>query len=238
MRQKKFCQLLGEAIVRLENLRLRLLDIKFKLPGAPAFLMTNAPQRKEAFIRFIFVVLFSISPFVLIVALDFISMDKQGIWYSVSKYTDAGQIYFLIGAILGAAFILVRDNFREDHRRVNSNSLTNGEIRMRTERTWFSLYLYVVPVVSAIILCVYHLKQTKNVDLIYWSSSIIYVISLYVWFVDILYSRIGIDEVSEDGDSSQENESLEGSSGHSSDQNEMISKISSSLSAMNDGGDL
>lgn len=203
-------------------------ELKFKLPGAPAFLMTNSSQRKEALIRFIFVVFFSLSPFILIVVLDFISMDNQNILISISKYTNAGQIYFLIGAILGAAFILVRDNFREDHRNSNVNSLTNGEMRMRTERTWFSLYLHVISIVSVVILCTYHLKQDKNDQLIYWSSSIIYFISLYVWYVDILYSRIGIDDekFSEDEPTPHNNDGKD----------KMNSSIEDALSGMSKGG--
>lgn len=164
------------------------------LPGSPAFTMSDRSQKKEAFFRFMIAVFFSISPMILIVFLDAISQEKPDLGASALKYTEAGQVYFYVGAVLGSAFILVRDNFREDHRKANLSALTNGERRMRTERTWFMTYLYAISVGSVIILCVHHLKTLQSRDLIYWSSALIYVISLYVWYLDILYSRVGASD--------------------------------------------
>lgn len=192
-----------------------------RLLGYPAFLMTTRKQKKEALVRFSFVVLFSIFPLFLISFLNQIATDGLGFFEAVGRYTQAGQIYFYVGAIIGSAFLLVRDNFRV--RGGGRRKLSGGEELMQTERAWLTLYIVLVAVSATIILAVYHLGAEKNNNLIYISSVLIYLFSLYVWFVDILYSQIDLEE----GDAEHEQDEMSGSQ----------SKIGAALAGMAMGED-
>lgn len=200
-----------------------------RMPGYPAFLMSTANQKREAFTRFSLVVLFSIIPLLLIGYLNGISAPDSGFFSSLGQYTEAGQIYFYIGAIIGSAFLLVRDNFKESSRR-SPGKLTAGEEIMRTERTWFTLYMICVAVASTVILSVYHLKVDKNPAVIYWSSGLIYLVSLYVWFIDILYSQINPAEASLESVQEDDN-----GGGGKVDENIAVSRIEDALNSLNVG---
>lgn len=173
-----------------------------KLPGYPAFLLSTSPQKGEAAFKFLVAVAFSLSPLLLIAFLDASAAPTFNFFKSLGKYTEAGQIYFYVGSIIGGAFILIRDNFREDTRK--RAKLSAGEEFMKTERTWFMVYMLLVSLISVVILCVYHLNVTKRPEVIYVSSAVVYAVSLYVWYVDILYSQVDLGAVEGDGESDDE----------------------------------
>lgn len=156
------------------------------LPGAPAFQMCEREGLKSATIEFAVLLFFSILPFFVVSLMDWFANGRASIVNSLKEYSSAGEIFFYVGTILGAAFILLRDNFDDEDRDVPRSELNK---QLRRERTWFLFYLLIAFGCSLVTLTVHHLVSGYRGDLVLWASLVIYLSSLYFWFVSILYQK-------------------------------------------------
>jgi len=156
------------------------------MPGAPAFQMCGDGGLKSASIEFIILLLFSVLPFFAISLLNWFATGRASIVASMKEYSSAGEIFFYVGTILGAAFILLRDNFNDEDKDIPREQLSES---LKRERTWFLIYLLVAFGISLVVLMVHHLVQGYRGDLVLWTSISVYVTSLYFWFISILYQK-------------------------------------------------
>lgn len=184
-------------------------------PGAPAFHWCRG-RRVEALVEFLWVFFVSVIPLA-VVFLVFIGISDgkgfaaiNGAVDQVLDYTQAGQLFFYVGGILGGvAHLLVVDDLRSDY---DSDKDEIARHRRR-ERGWLMGYLILALVISILLLVLYHLKVLGDNSWLSLSSFIVYGVSLYFWFVLFLYNHIRKNGNSLDLDEKEDGESIVRSAG-------------------------
>ena len=146
------------------------------LPGAPAFRASSLKDFKKTLWEFFCTLIFSLLPLFVIHLLQVLSSDSSMFSFGIiSKYIDAGQIFFYVGPILGGiVYLLIFD------------------VKM-PDRLWFIVYIILCLVTSVTVLVLHHLSQIIVNGNVITVSIIVYVVSLYFSFVYMLYGNLSND---------------------------------------------
>jgi hypothetical protein len=162
-----------------------------RLPGSAIFRIAGQGVLLRASTEFAIVLFFSLLPLLTIVFTNWISPSEGSLWAEFKRYTEAGEVFFYVGPIIGASIYLLITEFRRN---------LNGK-KFAIERFWFLLFSIGSLVVSLVMLVVHHLGQTDDSGALRIVSYWIYGVSLYFSFLHCVYGTFegATPETGEDG---------------------------------------
>lgn len=161
--------------------------VRDMLPGSFAFQLANPNDRKHAAKKLTVLFVFSILP--LFCVLLFGWWFPEGPAGDFFEYTQGGQIFFYVGSIMGSVSCLIAFEDVLDLRK-DGEDHTAQRKRRETEKLWLLGYLVASSVISvgALISIQYSAEiNTLGVNL---TSYLLYLTSLYFWYVCILYDSM------------------------------------------------
>ena len=157
-------------------------------PGSFAFRVANSDDKRRALKKLGVLIFFSVLPLLSVLFMTLVF--PGGPAGDFFEYTQGGQIFFYVGSVMGSVTCLivfedVLDSKQEDD--------AHGDHRGRreTEKMWLVFYLIASCLIAIVALMTIQSSAEINVFAVNFTSYMLYVFSLYFWYVCILYESMG-----------------------------------------------
>lgn len=166
-------------------------------PGSYAFRITSKEDKYRAGKKFFTLIGFSLMPLLCVLLVSVIyGSDKAGDFFD---YTNGGQLFFYVAGIIGAIACLLI--FEGGLNPQLSEDYPNPE--RETERIFMIFYVALAFLISIVVIFSNQSSQEINGSLVNWIAYSCYLISLYFWYLAVLYDNVKADVVGSGAAASQ-----------------------------------
>lgn len=157
-------------------------------PGSFAFRVANSDDKRRALKKLGVLVFFSVLPLICVLLMTLVF--PGGPAGNFFEYTQGGQIFFYVGSVMGSVTCLI---VFEDVLDLKQDGEVHGDQRGRreTEKIWLMFYLVASCVIAILALMTIQSSADINTLVVNFISYLLYFLSLYFWYVCILYESMG-----------------------------------------------